>query len=308
MMKSIRLGPTGLSVSALSLGCMRMGGLSDPSAAVPVLEAALASDITFFDHADIYGGGEGERRFAKALRELGVERESVVLQSKCGIVKGQYFDFSREHILSSVDGILERLDTAYLDVLLLHRPDALMEPEEIADAFNILRENGKVRHFGVSNQNPAQMELLRRALDVPLAANQVQFGLGHTPLIDHGLNVNMSDNPAVDRDGGILDYCRLHHITPQAWSPLQHAFFQGPVIGHPEYAELNRSLDRIAAERGVEPSAVAVAWILRHPANWQVVLGSMTPERIRGMARACDITLTRPEWYELYRAAGHRLP
>ena len=307
-MKSFRLGPTNRSVSALSLGCMRMGGLPEPGDAVPVVEAALDAGIDFFDHADIYGGGSGEERFAYALRELGVARDAVYLQSKCGIVRGGGFDFSRGHILDSVDGSLRRLDTDYLDVLLLHRPDALMEPEEIADAFDTLAEAGKVRHFGVSNQNPAQMELLRRALDRPLVANQVQFGLGHTPLIDHGLNVNMADGHGIDRDGGTLEYCRLHDITPQAWSPLQHAFFQGPILGHPEYAELNVVLDRIASERGVEPSAVAIAWILRHPARIQPVLGSMTPSRIRAMARAREVDLTRPEWYELYRAAGNRLP
>lgn len=227
-MKSFRLGPTNRSVSALSLGCMRMGGLPEPGDAVPVVEAALDAGIDFFDHADIYGGGSGEERFAYALRELGVARDAVYLQSKCGIVRGGGFDFSRGHILDSVDGSLRRLDTDYLDVLLLHRPDALMEPEEIADAFDTLAEAGKVRHFGVSNQNPAQMELLRRALDRPLVANQVQFGLGHTPLIDHGLNVNMADGHGIDRDGGTLEYCRLHDITPQAWSPLQHAFFPRP--------------------------------------------------------------------------------
>lgn len=307
-MNSLPFGPTDLHVSALSLGCMRMGGLPSPADAVPVLEAALESGITFFDHADIYGGGEGEIRFARAMRELGVDRESVVLQSKCGIVRGQYFDFSRDHIVSSVEAILKRLDTGYIDALLLHRPDALMEPEEIATAFEELHTAGKVRHFGVSNQNPAQMELLRRHLNRPLVANQVQFGLGHTPLIDHGLNVNMADNPAVDRDGSILDYCRLHRITVQAWSPLQHAFFQGPIVGHPDYAECNEVLDRIAEERGVEPAAVAIAWILRHPAGIQPILGSMTPGRIRAMARACGVALTRPEWYELYSAAGNRLP
>lgn len=307
-MQQLSLGPTNLSVSALSLGCMRMGGLPEPKDAVPVVEAAMEAGIDFFDHADIYGGGRGEERFALALRELGVERESIFLQSKCGICRGGMFDFSRAHILEAADGILRRLDTDYLDVLLLHRPDALMEPGEIAEAFDTLAEAGKVRHFGVSNQNPGQMELLRRTLGRPLVANQMQFGLGHTPLIDHGFNVNMSDNPAVDRDGGVLEYCRLHDITVQAWSPLQHAFFQGPILGHPEYADLNGVLERMAEERGVEPSAVAVAWILRHPAGIQPVLGSMTPARLRAMARACEVELSRPEWYELYRAAGNRLP
>jgi predicted oxidoreductase len=287
---------------------MRMGGLPDPAQALPVLEAALEAGITFFDHADIYGNGEGERRFAMAMRELGIARDRILLQSKCGIVRGVGFDFSAPHILASVDQILERLATEYLDVLLLHRPDTLMEPSEVAEAFDTLHRSGKVRHFGVSNQNPMQMELLRQHLHQPLVANQVQFGLGHTPLIDHGLNVNMTDAPAIDRDGGILEYCRLHSITLQAWSPLQHGFFAGPILDHPDFPELNTVLTRIGREQDATPAAVAIAWILRHPAGFQPVLGTMTPERIHQLSRACDVTLTRAQWYELYKAAGNRLP
>lgn len=275
--------------------------------AAEVLRTSLACGIDFFDHADIYGGGESEKLFAKALRETGTDRESIFLQSKCGIRKG-FFDFSRAHILSSVDGILDRLETDYLDVLLLHRPDALMEPEEIASAFSELLEAGKVRHFGVSNQNPAQMELLRRSLDMPLVANQLQFSIAHTPMIDHGLNVNMADAPAVDRDNGVLDYCRLHGITVQPWSPMQAGFFGGVFLGHPDYQELNEVLDDLASDRGVPASAVAISWLLRHPAGMQPVVGSMTPSRIRDMCRACEVELSREEWYRIYRAAGNRLP
>ena len=305
-MRNIQLGPTSLSVSAISLGCMRMERLN-VSEAAEVIEAALDAGIDFFDHADIYGGGASEEIFAAALKEAKVPRERLFLQSKCGIRNG-YFDFSEAHILASVDGILERLRTDYLDVLLLHRPDALMEPEEIASAFSQLQASGKVRHFGMSNQNPSQMALVQQAMEIPLVANQLQFSLGHTPLVDHGLNVNMADEPAVDRDGGILDYCRLHRVTVQPWSPMQAGFFGGVFLGHPEFAELNGVLDELAQVHGVPVSAVAIAWLLRHPAQMQPILGSMTPQRIREMCRACEVELSRPEWYRLYRAAGNRLP
>lgn len=306
-MNTQALGTSGLDVSRLSLGCMRLGGCPSPGDSTKAIATALDCGITFFDHADIYNGGGSEKRFAEAVRDLDLEREDFHLQSKCGIRRG-WFDFSKEYILSSVDGILDRLETDYLDVLLLHRPDSLMDPEEVASAFDVLQDNGKVRHFGVSNQNPAQMALLQKWVKQPLVANQLQFGLGHTPLIDHGFNVNMADNPAVDRDGGTLDFCRLHQITIQPWSPLQKGFFDGVILGDPEYRELNQVLDRIAAEHSVDASAVALAWILRHPSGMQPVLGSMTPSRIRAMSKACEVSLSREVWYELYRAAGNRIP
>ncbi len=306
-MKTLPLGTSGLEVSRLSLGCMRLGGCPSQRESTEAVAAAVESGITFFDHADIYNGGGSETRFAQAMEDLKLDRADLVLQSKCGIRRG-WFDFSKEHILSSVDGILQRLNTEYLDVLLLHRPDTLMEPEEVAAAFDQLESQGKVRHFGVSNQNPAQMTFLRSTVRQPLVANQVQFGLGHTPLIDHSLNVNMNDNPAVDRDGGLLDYCRLHRITLQPWSPLQKGFFGGVILGDPDYLEVTKVLTRIAAEQNVSASAVAIAWILRHPAGMQPVLGSMTPSRIREMCDADGVRITREEWYELYRAAGNRVP
>jgi len=305
-MKLIPLGKSKLDVSALSMGCMRMSELPIAEA-VDVIHAALDCGINFFDHADIYGGGTSEEVFSAALSQLKINREDMYLQSKCGI-RPNHFDFSKEHILLSVDGILDRLQTDYLDALLLHRPDALMEPHEIAAAFSELKSSGKVRHFGVSNQNPSQIAFLQNALDVPLVANQLQFSIAHTPMIDHGLNVNMADEPAMDRDNGILDYCQLHKITIQPWSPLQAGFFGGVFLDHPDYTELTEVLTRIAKERNVPVSAVAIAWLLRHPAGMQPILGSMNPQRIKDMCQACDIKLSRPEWYELYRAAGNRLP
>ncbi len=293
-------------VSVLGLGCMRMGEMP-VEAAARVIEAAVGASITLFDHADIYANGEAERVFARGLRATGIDRASLFIQSKCGIVPG-YFDFSYDHILAAVDGILQRLETDYLDMLLLHRPDALMEPEEVAAAFDTLHQAGKVRRFGVSNQHPGQIDLLRTCVRQPMLVNQLQMSLAHAPGIVHGLNVNMNHDGSVNRDGGIVEYCRLHRITIQPWSPLQYGFFEGVFLDHPAYSNLNDVLRRMAHEQNVPTSAVAIAWLLRHPAGFQPILGSMNPQRIADMARAVDVTMNRSQWYELYRAAGHRLP
>lgn len=300
------LGQTGLQVSRIALGCMRMAALSEQEAS-RVLETSLEEGINFFDHADIYGGGQSEIRFASAMKELGVKREDIILQSKCGIRKG-YFDFSKDYILQSVDGILERLDTDYLDVLALHRPDALMQAEGVAEAFYQLEKAGKVRHFGVSNQNIYQMELLQSYLDKPLAVNQLQLSPAHTPLIDAGLHVNMKDDVATMRDGGLIDYCQLKKVTIQAWSPFLIDLQKGIFANHPDYAELNRTLEEIAGRYQVSAEAVVVAWILRHPAKIQTIVGSMNVDRLKRIAQANKFELTRPEWYDIYKSAGNFLP
>lgn len=300
------LGQTGLEVSRIGLGCMRMASLSNQETAT-VLETVVEKGINFFDHADIYGGGESEIRFAQGAKLVGLKRENLILQSKCGIRKG-YFDFSKDYILESVDGILSRLETDYLDVLALHRPDALMEPEEVAEAFYHLKKAGKVRHFGVSNQNIFQMELLQSCLDQPLAVNQLQLSPAHTPLIDAGLHVNMKDDAATMRDGGLIDYCQLNNITIQAWSPFLIDLQRGIFANHPDYAPLNQTIGEIAERYHVSREAIIVAWILRHPAKIQTIVGSMNPERLSKIAQASHIVLTRPEWYEVYRSAGNLLP
>ena len=300
------LGQTGLQVSRIALGCMRMATLSDQEAS-RVLETSLEERINFFDHADIYGGGQSEIRFASAMKELGIRREDIILQSKCGIRKG-YFDFSKDYILQSVDGILERLDTDYLDVLCLHRPDALMEAEEVAEAFYLLEKAGKVRHFGVSNQNIYQMELLQSYLDKPLAVNQLQLSPAHTPLIDAGLHVNMKDDVATMRDGGLIDYCQLKKVTIQAWSPFLIDLQKGIFANHPDYTELNRTLEEIAERYNVSHETIVVAWILRHPAKIQTIAGSMNVDRLKRIAQANKFELTRPEWYDIYKSAGNFLP
>jgi predicted oxidoreductase len=285
---------------------MRISGM-DAAAADRLIGAAWDAGIDFFDHADIYGGGKSEEVFAASVARLGIERSRLILQSKCGIRQGMY-DFSREHILTSVDGILKRLRTDYLDVLLLHRPDALVEPEEVAEAFGSLQASGKVRHFGVSNHNPGQIELLQASLPMKLHVNQLQLSITNTGMIDRGLNVNMQIDRSVDRDGGILDYCRLKQITIQPWSPFQHGFFGGAFIDNPDFPELNRTLDTLAETYGVTKTTLAIAWLLRHPAHMQPIVGTTNPDRVRQVAQASGIDLTREHWYEIYRAAGNSLP
>jgi predicted oxidoreductase len=289
---------------------MRIMDLTDQEIRT-LVGTAREEGVTFFDHADVYGGAPHncERRFGDAVQFTSSDRDEVVIQSKVGIREGS-FDFSKEHILASVDGSLEALRTDHLDVLLLHRPDTLMEPEEIADAFDELHTAGKVRHFGVSNQTPGQTELLRRTVRRPLLFNQVQLSITHANLIAQGIAANMGAlDQSVDRDNGILDYARLNGITLQAWSPFQKGFFDGVFIGdREEYPELNDRLDALAERYGVTPTGIAVAWILRHPANMQVVLGTTKPQRVRESAAGADVVLTREEWYSLFTAAGHLLP
>ncbi|HAK1570519.1 TPA: aldo/keto reductase family oxidoreductase [Listeria monocytogenes] len=305
-MKRITIGNSALTASEISLGCMRMADLSKEDAN-KVINTALENGIDFFDHADIYGGGKSEEVFADAIDMNATIREKMILQSKCGIRQG-FFDFSKEHIIASVEGSLKRLKTDYLDTLLLHRPDTLFEPEEIAAAFTELEKSGKVRHFGVSNQNPGQIELLKKYVDQELIANQLQFSIMHTGMIDTGFNVNMTIDPSLDRDGGILEYSRLNNMTIQAWSPFQYGFFEGVFLDNDKFPELNKVIDKIAADKGVTNSAIAVAWIQRHPASFQTVVGTMNPGRIADIAKASDVTLSREEWYEIYRAAGNQLP
>ena len=304
-MKQI-LGTSNLFVPRIGLGCMRMAALDQLDAA-RVLATCLEKGVNFFDHADIYGGGQSEVRFAQAARDLGLQRQDLIIQSKCGIRKS-YFDFSKEHILASVDGILSRLKTDYLDVLALHRPDALMEVDEVAEAFRILKESGKVHYFGVSNQNRYQMELLESYLDEPLVVNQLQLSPAHTPMIDTGLHVNMKEDAATMRDGGILEYCQLKKVTPQAWSPFLISLQEGIFAGHPDYEELNNTIQHYADHYGVAPEAIVVAWILRHPAKIQTIVGSMNSERLNKITQAFDVQLTREQWYHIYRSAGNKLP
>lgn len=306
-MRYIKIKGTQLEVSNIIMGCMRLNSLS-LNEAQRHIETAIAAGINMFDHADIYGGGECEELFAKAVNLKGTMREKLVIQSKCSIKNG-YYDFSKEYILEAVDGILKRLHTEYLDILLLHRPDALMEPEETAEAINQLKEAGKVRYFGVSNQNPMQIELLQKYIKEKLLFNQLQFSLVHTPLIDSSMSVNMNIDQSIDRTLGTLEYCRLKDITIQAWSPFQKGFFEGAFLGDlKHYAELNQMIDLLAQKYEVTPSAIAVAWLTRHPADIQVILGTTKDSRMLEGCCGSWIPLTREEWYGLYKAAGNMIP
>lgn len=309
-MKNFTLPGTDLHASDVVLGLMRISSLSDDEIRT-LVGSARDAGINFFDHADVYGTqAHGcEARFGDAVTFTAAERETVYLQSKVGIRSG-YWDFSKEHILESVNESLLALKTPYLDLLLLHRPDTLMEPDEVAAAFDILHAEGKVRHFGVSNQSPGQVELLKRSVKQPLVANQVQLSITHAALIAQGISINMAGlDQAIDRDNGVLDYSRLNDMTLQAWSPYQKGFFDGIFLGDREnYAELNDVIEELADAYSVTPTAIPVAWITRHPARMQVVLGTTNVQRMKESAAGSDVALTRPEWYRLFTAAGHLLP
>ena len=306
MMRTIRLGVSELEVPVVAVGCMRINQLQ-PKEAEQFVQTALDLGANFFDHADIYGGGACEEIFAQAIHMNDRVREKVILQSKCGIREGRY-DFSKEHILNSVDGILRRLRTDYLDVLLLHRPDALVEPEEVAEAFDILYSTGKVRYFGVSNHKPMQIELLKKYVRQPILANQLQLSIMHAYMISNGMNVNMDVPAAYDRDGSVLDYCRLHEITIQPWSPFLYGFFEGVFVGNEKFPTLNAKMDEIGARYGVTKTTLAIAWLLRHPAKMQPVVGTTNLQRLKDCVKAAEVNLTREEWYEIYLAAGNTLP
>lgn len=305
-MRKISIGNGKIHASEISLGCMRISNLQIKEAAA-LINTALEEGINYFDHADIYCGGKSEEVFSEAVDMSPSVREKFIIQSKCGIRKG-YYDFSKEHILNSVDGSLKRLKTDYIDVLLLHRPDTLMEPEEVAKAFDILHTSGKVRYFGVSNHNPMQIELLNKYLNQKILINQLQLSIANTGMIDSGLNVNMKIDPSIDRDGSVLEYCRLKDITIQAWSPLQYGFFEGVFLDNDKFPELNKKIGEIAEIKGVNNIAIAIAWILRHPAKVQPIAGTTNCKRLRDICKASQVELTRQEWYEIYRAAGNMLP
>lgn len=307
-MKKTMLGKTNLEIPVIAVGCMRIAEM-ETDRLTEHIRFCIEHGLNFFDHADIYGGGQCESRFAEAFKKTGYKREDVILQSKCAIRPGVMYDFTKKHILESVDGILKRLDTDYLDVLLLHRPDALMEPEEVAEAFELLEKEGKVRHFGVSNHRPYQIELLNKYVKQELCANQLQFSIPFSNMVAAGMEANMLTDGAIDRDGGILDYCRLKDITIQAWSPFQYGFFEGIFLGNNEkYPELNKSLEEISQKYDTTPTAIATAWILRHPANIQMIAGTTNTERMSEIIKGSEIRLEREEWYRLYLSSGHILP
>lgn len=302
--------PNGLeNVSRLILGCMRMPDLSIDKAA-EMVKTSMDLGINFFDNATCYTDGVAEERFGEAWTKAGIARDRFILQTKCGLCFDRNeFDWRRETILSSVDDSLRRMKTDYLDILLLHRPDLLYEPEEVAAAFDALEKSGKVRHFGVSNVPPMMLEVLNHTVKQPLIINQLQLSLEQSQLIDAAFYMNnLTTERSIDRDNGLLDYCRLHNITIQAWSPLQYGMFGGCFIDDPKYPELNAALAELAEKYHVTKAAIALAWILRHPAQMQVIVGTMNPRHLEESAAATQVSLTHHEWYQLYLAAGKFLP
>lgn len=313
-MRQIRIGNTNFTSSAIALGIMRMNKLT-VDAAEQVLETTHDAGINYIDSSDIYGHGKSEEIFGAAFAKSSLKRDDFYIQSKTGIYENKNldykttrYDFSKKHIISSVDGILTRMKIDYLDSLLLHRPDALMDPAEVAAAFDELQKEGKVRHFGVSNFNPMQVELLQAGLSQRLLINQLQISVMHTGPIDFNIHTNMTDARSIDHDRGILDYSRLHQMTVQAWSPFQYGQIEGNFIGNPKFPEVNEALQKLADQKGVSKNAIAAAWILRHPAVDQVIIGTMTPAHLIDSAKGADISLSAQEWYDIYLAAGNDLP
>lgn len=308
-MKTINVVNGPQDVPALILGCMRMPDLSAKQAA-DVIRTSVELGVTFFDNATCYTNGVAEERFGEGFALTGIKREDVFIQTKCGLCfERNEFDWSKKNILESVDESLHRMQTDYLDALLLHRPDVIYDPEEVAEAFDILEKNGKVRHFGVSNVPPMQFEVLKKYVKQPLVFNQLQLSLDQSQIIDQTLYLNNTTTErSVDRDNGILDYCRLNDITIQAWSPLQYGMFEGCFIDHPDFPELNKALAELGEKYGVSKAAIAIAWILRHPAKIQAILGTMNVEHLKETCDAVKVDLTHHEWYQLYLAAGKYLP
>ncbi len=307
--RKMMLGKSGVEAPVIAVGCMRMADKTVDEAK-EVITTALDNGLNFFDHADLYGGGKSEETFRKAIGMNDDIREKIILQSKCGICPGKVmFDFSKEHIIESTEGCLKRLGTDYLDFLLLHRPDTLYEPEEVAEAFAILKNTGKVKHFGVSNQNPMQMRLLQKYLgDEPICVDQLQYSITDCHIVKQGLYVNMREDNAIDRDGGVLEYCRYEDITIQAWSPFQYGFFEGVYVDNPAFPEINAKLQELADKYNTTKNAIVIAWILRHPAKMQPLTGTMNPSRLLECAEGANITITKQEWYEIFSSAGNVIP
>lgn len=305
-MKQLNIGSSELRASEIIMGCMRIDTMTVKELS-SFVDHALDEGITLFDHADIYGSGSCESLFGDMLHTRPGLREKIKLQTKCSIRSG-FYDLSKGHILNSVDASLKRLQTDYIDLFILHRPDALMEPDEIAQAFDSLIYSGKVLNFGVSNFNSMQIEMLKMSISQPILVNQMQFSIMHTGMIDKGLQVNTTFEGSFDRDGSILEYCRINNITLQAWSPFQYGFFEGIFIDNPKFPELNATLENIAKQKNATKSAIAVAWILRHPAKMQALLGTTNIKRLHEICVGTKIELSREDWYAIYRAAGNVLP
>lgn len=324
--KEMPLKKREISSSRLILGCMGLGGSWDQNpltkedriTAEKAVEAALSSGITMFDHADIYKMGKAEAVFGEILREKPELRENIILQSKCGIRfkennLPQRYDFSKEHILQSVDGILKRLNTEYLDILLLHRPDPLMEPEEVAEAFDKLKTTGKVRNFGVSNMSSSQIKLLQTYCSDPIIVNQLELSLKRIDWLEQGVLVNQKSGNEVNFADGIIEHCRLNDIQIQAWAPLSYGMYSGREIENSTDSDLKtiELVQNMAREKDTSTEAIVLGWLMRHPSYIQPVIGTSNPQRIKNCQDAIyqAENMTREEWYTLYTASrGAKMP
>ncbi|MCH5162273.1 MAG: aldo/keto reductase [Clostridiales bacterium] len=306
----------GIKASRLSLGCWRIA--DKPIENIErLVNTALDMGVNHFDHADIYGGGTCEKLYGELIKKSPSLRDRMVLQTKCGIMSGQY-NLGYDHIMECVEGSLKRLNTDHVDILLLHRPDTLMRPEQIARAFDRLERDGKVLHFGVSNFSAMQIEYLQSQINQKILINQMQLSPTFCPMIDAGINVNTASPAAVDRDGGLLEYCRMRGITIQTYSTMQCSFidengnlYKGAFTteaARKKYFALNFCLEGLARKYGSTPEAVAIAWVLHHPANMQAIVGTTLDKHMEAFKDCCEVPLTDREWYEIYRSAGHTLP
>lgn len=306
-MKYIKTFSDKHAISQVALGCMRIADKTDKEMDF-YLNNAIELGFNYFDHADIYGRGKCEEVFGAALKRNPSLRDKMYIQTKCSIVPRTMYDFSKKHIISAVDGSLKRLGVEYVDALLLHRPDLLMDPAEVAEAFDELESKGKVRAFGVSNHSPLQIELLQREMKQKLFANQMQLSITNANMIANGANVNLPSEDGTNYDGYLRDYCRLKGITIQPWSPLQYGFIAGSFLINEKYEKLNATIEELAEKYGITPTGMAIAWLLRLPDKMQPIVGSTNPERIKAVADAADVELSREDWYRIYREAGYRLP
>lgn len=326
-MKRMPLKERGIEASRIILGCMSLGGgwenrnpitEEDVAEAERAVDAALSIGINMFDHADIYARGKAEETFGRLLKRRPDLRDQIVIQSKCGLrfAEGDVpfrYDFSKEHILEAVEDSLRRLGTDFLDILLLHRPDPLMEPEEVAEAFEQLKSSGKVRYFGVSNMNAAQIRFLQQALPDPLVANQIELSLAHLDFLDEGVHVNQKAGTSVHFSQGLLEFAQMEGIQIQAWSPLAKGRFSGrDVTDQPEQIQKTAALvQEMARKKETSPEAIVLGWLMKHPAMIQPVIGTINPDRIRACQDAEKVAeaMSREEWYQLYVSArGRALP
>lgn len=290
----------------IALGCMRISDMSVEDLS-NLITTAIENGITLFDHADIYGRRKSEELFGKVLKDNPNLRKQIKIQSKCGISKG-YYDLSKDYIINQVKESVRLLNCDYLDTLLLHRPDALVDYKEVNEAFKYLYDNGLVKSFGVSNMNPYQIQLYKKYVEFDITVNQIQFSLVHSYILNQGMFFNTSDNEAIDHSSGILEYCQLNDIQIQAWSSLMASWEDGTFIDNPKYEKLNQKLQELADEYNVNKNAIAIAWILKHPANIVPIVGTTSIEHLKQICEAQNINISKKQWYDLYLAAGHCLP